>query len=147
MPPTELRYRKAKAYFVLAVTGFIFVMMPLSFLLTRGGVVSTANYIGSFAAMIILFFGGRRMYLMAAHRDPVLVFTADGLQFPLKNNRFIQWRAIQDWKIRRHKSTYTLIIHTPEDKTRMDISWLDKPVNEIEALMHSYSRQPGPNGR
>jgi len=146
MPPTELRYRKAKAYFVLAVTGFIFIMMPLTFLFAGGATLTTASYVTSFASMIILFFVGRRLYLMAANRDPVLIFTAEGLQLPLKNNRFIQWRSIQEWKIRRHKSSYSLIIYTPENKTRIDISWLDRPAEEIERLMNSYIRQPGPGG-
>jgi hypothetical protein len=96
--------------------------------------------------MIILAFVCLRLYRRYSGPNPALVFTSDGLQIPVKNNRFIQWGSITEWKIRRDKSNYNLIIRTPEGKTRIDITWMDLPVKEIQRLMESYIRQPGPNG-
>ena len=89
---------------------------------------------------------GLRMYRRVSSREPVLIFTSDGLRIPAKNNRFIQWGAITEWMIRTYKGSHCLIIYTPGGKTRIDISWLDRPVKEIQRLMGSYIRQPGPRG-
>ena len=146
MPPTEIRYRKSLSYFILGFLGFFFITMPFTLFVSGGAKASPMVYLPCFASMIILAFIGLRMYRRASSREPVLVFTSDGLQIPVKNNRFIQWGAITKWKIRTHKSSHSLIIYTTQGKTRIDISWLDLPVKEIQRLMGSYIRQPGPNG-
>ena len=146
MPPTEIRYKKSMSYFILVVSGFMFIMMPITVLFSGGTKAAPAIYLTCLAYMIVLFFVSRWLYRRALSREPVLIFTSDGLQFPRKDNRFIQWGEIKEWKIRRYKSSHSLIIYTPENKTRIDISWLDLPVKEIERLMSSYIRQPGPQG-
>ena len=146
MPPTELRYKKSMSYFILAVSGFMFIMMPITVLLSGGTKAAPAVYLTCLASMIVLFFVSRWLYRRASNREPVLIFTSDGLQIPRRDNRFIQWGEITEWKIRRYKSNHSLVIYTLEKKTRIDITWLDLPVNEIERLMSSYIRQPGPQG-
>ena len=145
IPPTEIRYRKSKAYFILIVSGFLLFVPPIS-LLSSGTKAAPAIYLTSFASMIVLVFVSYKLYRRASSREPVLIFTSDGLQIPPKNNRFIQWGEITEWKIKRYKSSHSLIIYTPGNKTRIDISWLDRPVKEIDHLMKSYIRQPGPHG-
>ena len=146
MPPTELRYKKSMSYFILVVSGFMFIMMLITIYFSGGTKAAPEVYMTCLASMIILFFVSRWMYRRASSREPVLIFTSEGLQLPRKDNRFIQWGEITEWKIRRYKNSHSLIIYTPENKTRTDITWLDLPVKEIERLMSSYIRQPGPQG-
>jgi hypothetical protein len=146
IPPTEIRYRKSMAYFILIVSGFVLVMIPATVLSSGEAKAAPPVYITCFACMIVLAFFCQRMYRRASSGEPVLIFTSDGLQIPPKNNRFIQWGEIMEWKIRRFKSSHSLIIYTAGHKTRIDISWLDLPVKEIERLMSMYIRQPGPGG-
>ena len=146
IPPTEIRYRKSLSYFILGLFGFFFITMPFTVFVSVGPKVDPVVYLTSFVSMIVLAIICLRMYKRASSREPVLIFTSDGLQIPVKNNRFIQWGEITDWKIRTHKSSHSLIIYTPQGKTRIDISWLDLPVKEIQRLMGSYIRQPGPHG-
>ena len=146
IPPTEIRYRKSLSYFILGLFGFFFITMPFTVFVSVGSKADPVVYLTCFVSMIVLAFICLRMYKRASNREPVLVFTSDGLQIPVKNNRFIQWGTITDWKIRTYKSSHTLIIYTPQGKTRIDISWLDLPVKEIQRLMGSYIRQPGPHG-
>lgn len=146
IPLTEIRYRKSLSYFILGSFGFFFITMYFTVFVSGGTKVSPVVYLTCFASMIVVAFIGLRVYRRVSSREPVLVFTSDGLQIPVKNNRFIQWGAITKWKIRTYKSSHHLIIYTPQGKTRIDISWLDLPVKEIQRLMGSYIRQPGPHG-
>jgi len=146
MPPTEIRYRKSMAYFILIVSGCLLITLPVTILSSGGTKAAPAIYLTCFASMILLVFVSQRLYRRASSREPVLIFTSDGLQISSKNNRFIQWGEITEWKIKRYKSSYSLIIYTPGNKTKIDISWLDLTVKEIERLMSSYIRQPGPHG-
>ena len=146
IPPTELRYRKSMAYFILTVSGFLCLVMPITILSTGGIKATPLVYVTCFVSMIILVFISRRMYLKATSGEPVMIFTSEGLQIPVKNNQFIKWTAITEWKIRRYKSSHALIIYTSEGRTRIDITWLDMPWKEIEELVERYSRQPRARG-
>lgn len=146
MPPTELRYRKSLRYFIIGVSGALLLTVPISFISTNGSTAAHLAYLTTGLMVIVLVVVGRILYVRASPDNPVLTFTSDGLVVASKNNRFIPWGAIQQWKTRRHKSSYTLIIYTAEQTTRVAISWLDLPVPEIERLMASYMRQPGPYG-
>ena len=146
MPPTELRYRKSLPYFIIIVSGALFITMPFTVFVAGGMKAPPLVYLTCFISMIILAFLSVRMYKKASRREPVLVFTSDGLEIPLQNSKFIEWGTITEWKIRTHKSSHHLIIYTTQGKTRIDISWLDLPVQEIKRLMSTYIRQPGPHG-
>ncbi len=146
IPPTEIRYRKSLSYFIIGLFVFFFITTSFTVFVSGGTKADPVICLTSFATMIVVAFISLRMYRRVSSREPVLVFTSDGLQIPVKNNRFIQWGEITEWKIRTHKSSHTLIIYTSQGKTRIDISWLDLPVKEIQGLMGSYIRQPGPHG-
>jgi hypothetical protein len=146
IPPMEIRYRKSLSYFTLGLFGVFFVTMPFTVFVSGRTKAGPAAYLTCFAWMIVLAFIGLRMYRRVSSREPILVFTSEGLQIPMKNNLFIQWGSITKWTIRNDKSSHYLIIYTPEGRTRIDISWLDLPVKEIQRLMSSYIRQPGPHG-
>jgi len=134
------------AYFILVVSGFLFITMPVTLLSSGGTKAAPMAYLICVVSMIVLFFLSRGLYRKASSRNPVLIFTSDGLQIPMKNNQFIPWGEITEWKMRRDKSSHSLLIYTQENKTKIDIGWLDLPVKEIERLMISYIRQPGPHG-
>ena len=146
IPPIELRYRKSMAYFILVVSGFLSLTVPVTILSSGGTKASPLVYVTCFASIIILVFIGLRFYRKATSGEPVVIFTSEGLQISLKNNRFIKWTAITEWRIRRYKSSHALIIYTPEGKTRIDITWLDMSWKEIERLVEQYSRQPRAHG-
>ena len=146
IPPMELRYRKSLSYFVLGLFGLFFITTPFTIFVSGGTKTGPMVYLTCVASMILLAFIGLRMYRRVSSREPVLVFTSEGLSIPVKNNQFIQWGAITKWKIRNEKSSQYLIIYTSQGKTRIDITWLDLPVKEIQQLMGSYIRQPGPHG-
>ena len=146
IPPTEIRYRKSMAYFILVVSGSLFITMPVTLLSSGGTKAAPMAYLICVVSMIVLFYLSRGLYRKASSRNPVLIFTSDGLQIPMKNNQFIPWGEITQWKIKRYKSSHALIIYTPGNKTKVDISWLDLPAKEIERLMSTYIRKPGPHG-
>ena len=103
IPPTELRYRKSMAYFILAVSGFLCLMMPVTVLSSGGTKATPMVYLASLASLAVLVFISRKLYRKATSGEPVIIFTSEGLQIPSKNNQFIKWTAITEWKIRRYK--------------------------------------------
>jgi len=146
LPPTELRYRKSMRYFILIVSGFILITLPLTFMSGGSAKATPFAYLVGSASVILLVFVSQWLYRRASSKEPVLIFRSDGLQVVTKNNRLIQWGEITEWKIRRYKSSHSLIVYTRERTTRIDITWLDLPVKEIEELVRTYIRQPGPGG-
>lgn len=146
LPPTEIRYRKSLTYFIFGLFGFFFITMSVTVIFSGGTKVGPVVYPIFFASIIVMAFISLRMYRRISSREPVLIFTSDGLEIPVKNNRFIEWGSITEWNIRTSKNSHHLIIYTPQGKTRVDISWLNKPVKEIQRLMSNYIRQPGPGG-
>jgi hypothetical protein len=118
-------------------------MMAFTTFFSRAAGGVPGVYFTNFIFIIVLAFVGFRMYKRFSSRQPVLIFNSDGLQIPGKKNSYIRWDDITEWKIRTNKGSH-LIIRTSTGKTRIEITWLDHPVSEIQRLMETYIRQPGP---
>jgi hypothetical protein len=144
LPPLEVRYRRAALYFIVAVSGFLLIMMTSTIFLSGAMAGGTAAYLSYFVSMIILALIGFRLCKRFGSREPVMVFMSDGLTIRKKGNVYIDWNDITGWKIKTYKSSNHLIIRTAQGKTTIDISWLELPAKEIEDLMATYIRRPGP---
>lgn len=122
------------------------LMMTYIFLFSGAMPLSAMIVLPYAMSLCVMSFVGYITYKRVNHPLPALVFESEGLRFPQKKDRFIPWRSITEWKIRRHKSNYRLVIRTPEGKTSVDITWLDHPAMEIKRMLEMYIRQPGPGG-
>jgi hypothetical protein len=146
LPPFEIRYKKSALYFVFGVLGFIFFGATFMTFFSGIGRGDTYMYVRYFTTVLVLALCGVLLSKRFKDPRPVLVFLSDGLLFPRKNELFIPWGSVTQWKIRRDKSNHRLIVHTDHGKTSIDITWLDISVKHIEELMARYIRQPGPGG-
>jgi len=146
LPPAEIRYSRYALYFVFGVSGFIFV--PWTYIVFFSGVApgGLPVYISYFGSVLVLSIICILFYKRITDPRPVLVFMSDGLLMPRKNDRFIPWGSITKWKIRSNKNSHSLVIHTAEGKTTIDISWLQLRATAIKDMVERYIRQPGPNG-
>jgi hypothetical protein len=81
---------------------------------------------------------------MISSRAPVITFQSTGIVLQRKGDKYIAWDSIVEWKMRRDKSSYSLIIRTNEGKTRVSLDMLDRNAKQIEEMVKTYIRQPGP---
>jgi hypothetical protein len=146
LPPVALRYRKSVRYLAYAFFGFMFIL-PTYMIFFSGAVqIGTLLYVNYAVMSLILALGLVFVHKRMKDPRPVLVFSSEGLQMPRRKNRFIPWGEVTEWKIRTHKSNHRLVVRTREGRTGIDVTWLDRDIAGIKALMQTYIRQPGPGG-
>ncbi len=108
------------------------------------GVVNVWLVISWLLGVTIFLSAGYYFYTMISSRAPVITFQSTGIVLHRKGDKYIAWDSIVEWKMRRDKSSYSLIIGTNEGKTRVSLDMLDRNAKQIEEMVKTYIRQPGP---
>jgi hypothetical protein len=141
LPPMELRYRSSAVYFILTVSGFIFVVLVGSLFLSPP---IWQTYLAEVPAILLMLYVTTLLVRKYRSDLPILIFESHALTVNDRKARMIPWSAITEWKISTYKNSHHLIIRTSSEKTKVEISWLQVNTATIRSLMETYIRQPGP---
>lgn len=76
--------------------------------------------------------------------EPVLTFSKSEIEIHEKGKpESLLWLQVINWRVEKEKdgNTHFLIIETADKKYKINISWLEKPPNEIEELLQTYNKK------
>lgn len=138
----EIRQSKKKLIPMLVLLGLALVgMIYFAFFSGKLDNQSIYKYVYLLATASLAYaiFTSVRKFIK---NEPVLTITKSGIEINEKGKPdSLVWLQIRDWKIEQIEQNHYLIIETPEQERKIDISWLDKKPKEIEELIQMYKRK------